>query len=150
MTGRTRAADELADTRYLLLTTFEEDGTPAATATWVVPDGPAALGVWAPADSAAVRRVRARPGVLVSRCDAYGRAVGGRLPARAAVCDPQDTARYRTELIHKYGLTALLTLARSRIRLGLDGTVGIRITLAAPDRLRFGRSWQPSPWYSPN
>lgn len=142
--------DQLADNRYLLLTTFEADGSTATATTWVVPDGPA-LGVWAPADSAVVQHVRHHPGVLVEPCDAHGRPLGGRRTARAVLCDPDTTACYRTSLLNKYGLTALLALARSRLRLGLAGTVGIRITLTEPDAaLPFGAVWRPSPWYSLN
>ncbi|BFV56599.1 PPOX class F420-dependent oxidoreductase [Kitasatospora sp. CMC57] len=145
-----RPSDQLAAKRYLLLTTFEPDGTAATATTWVVPDGPA-LGVWARTDSAAVRHVRSHPGVLVEPCDQHGRPLGGRQQARAALCDPDTTACYRTSLLNKYGLTAMLALFRSRLRLGLAGTVGIRITLTDPDAaLPFGAAWTPSPWYSLN
>ncbi|PBC71868.1 PPOX class probable F420-dependent enzyme [Streptomyces sp. TLI_235] len=138
--------DGLADARRLLLTTFGPDGATTTAATWVVPDG-SGLGVWAPADSPAVRQVRSRPRMLVAACDPYGRPVGRVLAARAAVCGPEHTARYRTSLIDKYGLAAVFALARSRLRVGLAGTVGIRITLAAPALLH---PWHPDPWYSPN
>ncbi|MFI5529375.1 PPOX class F420-dependent oxidoreductase [Kitasatospora sp. NPDC051853] len=139
--------DRLADTRYLLLTTFEADGSAAATPTWVVADG-TALGVWTRADSAEVRRIRRHPGVLVQPCDAHGRPLGTSRTARAALCDPEATACYRTSLLNKYGLTGLLALTRSRLRLGLAGTVGIRLTLTTP--LPFGEPFRPSPRYSLN
>ncbi|MEV6209746.1 PPOX class F420-dependent oxidoreductase [Kitasatospora sp. NPDC051914] len=141
--------DRLADARRLLLTTFGPDGTTATAATWVVPDGPA-LGIWAPVDSDAVRQVRRRSHVLVAVCDPYGRPAGLRLPARAVLCDPDRTARYRSSLIDKYGLTAVLALTRSRLRVGLAGTVGIRITLADPTPLPHSRPWLPQTWHSPN
>ncbi|WP_371501562.1 PPOX class F420-dependent oxidoreductase [Kitasatospora sp. NBC_00374] len=141
--------DRLADARHLLLTTFDPDGTATATATWVVQDGPA-LGVWAPADSDTVRRIRRHPGVLLTPCDAHGHPVAARIQARATLCDPDTTARYRTALINKYGLTAMLALARSRLRVGLEGTVGIRLTVTDPDRLGLGREWRPTGRYSLN
>lgn len=39
------------------------------------------------------------------------------------------TARYRNLIGSKYGLLGKVTLFGSRLRRGLDGTVGIRITL---------------------
>ncbi|MFB9368271.1 PPOX class F420-dependent oxidoreductase [Kitasatospora sp. NPDC001664] len=140
-------SDQLADTRYLLLTTFETDGSAAATPIWVVADG-SALGVWARTDSAEVRRIRRHPGVLVQPCDAHGRPLGTSHTARAAVCGPEATACYRTSLLNKYGFPGLLALARSRFRLGLSGTVGIRLTLTTP--LPFGEAFRPSLRYSLN
>ncbi|MDH6128320.1 PPOX class F420-dependent oxidoreductase [Kitasatospora sp. GP82] len=142
-----RLADQLAANRHLLLTTA--DGTPLTDATWVVPDG-AALGIWVPADGRAARQVLRRSRVFVVPCDGHGRPAGRRVPARAAVCDPDTTARYRTALINKYGFPALLRLARSRLRRGLDGTVGIRITLIDRERLLTAEAWHPSGWYSLN
>ncbi|MER5865208.1 PPOX class F420-dependent oxidoreductase [Kitasatospora sp. NPDC002040] len=145
-----RHSTQLADTRHLLITSFEDDGSSATATTWVVPDGPA-LGVWARTDSAVVRHVRSHPGVLVEPCDQHGRPLGGRRTARAVLCDPDTTACYRTSLLNKYGLTGMLALVRSRLRLGLAGTVGIRITLTDPDAaLPFGAAWTPPPWYSLN
>ncbi|MEV8324474.1 MULTISPECIES: PPOX class F420-dependent oxidoreductase [unclassified Kitasatospora] len=134
-------SDQLADNRYLLLTTFGEDGTRQDSQIWVVPDG-TALGVWTPAHSGEAERIRRHPRVLVGPCDAHGRPTGRPVPARARLCDPDDTARYRTSLINKYGLTALIVLARSRFRVGLAGTVGIRITLNELEQRLVGPEWQ--------
>ncbi|MER5665037.1 hypothetical protein [Streptomyces mirabilis] len=49
------------------------------------------------------------------------------LAAFAAVGSP--AARYRQLLACKYGILGRLTLFGSRLRRGLDGTVGIRVTL---------------------
>ncbi|MFD7579789.1 PPOX class F420-dependent oxidoreductase [Kitasatospora sp. NPDC059803] len=134
-------SDQLAENRYLLLTTFGEDGTRQDSQIWVVPDG-TALGVWTPAHSGEAERIRRHPRVLVGPCDAHGRPTGRPVPARARLCDPDDTARYRTSLINKYGLTALIVLARSRFRVGLAGTVGIRITLNELEQRLVGPEWQ--------
>ncbi|MGW4893245.1 PPOX class F420-dependent oxidoreductase [Kitasatospora sp. NPDC004240] len=141
--------DRLADSRYLLLTTFDEDGRRVESQIWVVADGPA-LGIWTPTHSGEAERIRRHPRVLIGPCDAHGRPTGRRLPARAAVCDEDDTARYRTSLINKYGLTALFALARSRIKVGLAGTVGIRITLSEIERRLIGPEWELPATYCPN
>ncbi|MFI8458999.1 PPOX class F420-dependent oxidoreductase [Kitasatospora sp. NPDC101447] len=141
--------DRLADSRHLLLTTFDEDGTPIESQLWVVPDG-TALGVWTPAHSGEAERIRRHPRVLVGPCDSHGRPTGRPVPARARLCDADATAGYRTSLINKYGLTALIVLARSRFRVGLDGTVGIRITPNEPERRLVGPEWQPPDSYCVN
>ncbi|ARF81014.1 PPOX class F420-dependent oxidoreductase [Kitasatospora aureofaciens] len=141
--------ERLADSKYLLLTTFGDDGSRQDSQLWVVPDG-TALGVWTPAHSGEAERIRRHPRVLIGPCDAHGRPTGRRLPARARLCDADATARYRTSLINKYGLTALIALARSRFRVGLDGTVGIRITLNELEQRLVGPEWLPPATYCAN
>ncbi|CAL9340143.1 PPOX class F420-dependent oxidoreductase [Streptomyces sp. enrichment culture] len=112
---------------YLLVTSYRRNGTPVATPVWVVRDGDA-LGVWTAADSWKVKRIRARADVLVGPCDLRGNPTGEQLPATAAVVDAATTARYRQLIARKYGLMGRLTLLGSRLRRGLGGTVGIRVT----------------------
>jgi PPOX class probable F420-dependent enzyme len=120
--------ERLGAGKYLLLTSFRKNGTPVATPVWVVRDGDA-LGVWSAADAWKVKRIRARADVLVGPCDARGNPTGDQMPATAEICDTATTARYRKLLARKYGILGRLTLLGSRLRRGLDGTVGIRVTL---------------------
>ncbi|MGA5895490.1 PPOX class F420-dependent oxidoreductase [Streptomyces venetus] len=124
-----RALDRLAAGKYLLITSYRRNGTPVATPVWVVRDGDA-LGVWTVAESWKVKRIRNRADVLVGPCDLRGNPTGEQLPATAEICDPDTTARYRRLIARKYGITGRLTLLGSRLRRGLDGTVGLRIVLA--------------------
>ncbi|MCX3292455.1 PPOX class F420-dependent oxidoreductase [Streptomyces sp. NEAU-H22] len=123
-----RTLDELGAGKYLLVTSYRKNGTPVATPVWVVRDGDA-LGVWTPADSWKVKRIRNRADVLVGPCDLRGNPTGAQVPATAEICDAATTGRYRQLIGRKYGLTGRLTLLGSRLRRGADGTVGIRITL---------------------
>ncbi|MFF6880682.1 MULTISPECIES: PPOX class F420-dependent oxidoreductase [unclassified Streptomyces] len=123
-----RTAAELGAGKYLLVTSYRRNGTPVATPVWVVRDAEA-LGVWTPADSWKVKRIRNRADVLVGPCDLRGNPTGDQVPATAEICDAATTARYRKLIARKYGLTGRLTLFGSRLRRGVDGTVGIRITL---------------------
>ncbi|MFE9029354.1 PPOX class F420-dependent oxidoreductase [Streptomyces iakyrus] len=123
-----RTLDELGAGKYLLVTSYRRNGTPVATPVWVVRDGEA-LGVWTAADSWKVKRIRNRADVLVGPCDPRGNPTGDQVPATAEVCDAATSARYRQLIGRKYGLTGRLTLLGSRLRRGVDGTVGIRITL---------------------
>ncbi|MET9581172.1 PPOX class F420-dependent oxidoreductase [Streptomyces sp. DT199] len=123
-----RTLDELGAGKYLLVTSYRKNGTPVATPVWVVRDGDA-LGVWTPTDSWKVKRIRNRSDVLVGPCDLRGNPTGDQVPATAEICDAATTARYRQLIGRKYGVTGRLTLLGSRLRRGVDGTVGIRITL---------------------
>ncbi|MEV4790302.1 PPOX class F420-dependent oxidoreductase [Streptomyces tuirus] len=123
-----RTLDELGAGKYLLVTSYRKNGTPVATPVWVVRDGDA-LGVWTAADSWKVKRIRNRADVLVGPCDLRGNPTGDQVPATAEICDAATTGRYRQLSGRKYGLTGRLTLLGSRLRRGVDGTVGIRITL---------------------
>ncbi|MEV8020208.1 PPOX class F420-dependent oxidoreductase [Streptomyces sp. NPDC086554] len=122
------AAQRLGAGKYLLVSSYRKNGTLVPSPVWVVQDG-TALGVWTVADSWKVKRIRNRADVLVGPCDLRGNPTGEQLPATAEICDPERTARYRTLLARKYGLIGRLTLLGSRLRRGLGGTVGIRITL---------------------
>ncbi|MEV5107753.1 PPOX class F420-dependent oxidoreductase [Streptomyces massasporeus] len=123
-----RTLDELGAGKYLLVTSYRKNGTPVATPVWVVRDGDA-LGVWTAADSWKVKRIRNRADVLVGPCDLRGNPTGDQVPATAEICDAATAGRYRQLIGRKYGLTGRLTLLGSRLRRGVDGTVGIRVTL---------------------
>ncbi|MGN5381608.1 PPOX class F420-dependent enzyme [Streptomyces sp. MUSC 14] len=120
--------DRLGSGTYLLVTSYRKDGTPVATPVWVVRDGDT-LGVWTAADSFKVKRIRRRADVLVGPCDVRGNPTGDIFPATAVLADGATTARYRDLIARKYGILGRLTLLGSRLRRGLDGTVGIRVTL---------------------
>ncbi|AZP22076.1 PPOX class F420-dependent oxidoreductase [Streptomyces aquilus] len=120
--------ERLAAGKYLLITSYRKNGTPVPTPVWVVRDGDA-LGVWTVADSWKVKRIRNRADVLVGPCDLRGNPTGDQVPATAEICDAGTSARYRTLIARKYGVTGRLSLLGSRLRRGVDGTVGLRITL---------------------
>ncbi|MFF5014602.1 PPOX class F420-dependent oxidoreductase [Streptomyces sp. NPDC001165] len=120
--------DRLGSGKYLLVTSYRKDGTPVATPVWVIRDGDA-LGAWTPADSWKVKRIRRRADVLVGPCDLRGNPTGDQVPATAEIADAATTARYRALIARKYGIVGRLTLLGSRLRRGLEGTVGIRVTL---------------------
>jgi uncharacterized protein len=120
--------ERLAAGKYLLITSYRKNGTGVATPVWVVRDGDG-LGVWTAADSWKVKRVRARGDVLVGPCDLRGRPTGDQIPATAEICDEATSARYRTLIARKYGIAGRLSLLGSRLRRGVNGTVGIRVTL---------------------
>ncbi|MEU6776955.1 PPOX class F420-dependent oxidoreductase [Streptomyces sp. NPDC046759] len=119
--------DRLGSGKYLLVTSYRKDGTPVPTPVWVVRDGDT-LGVWTAADSYKVKRIRRRADVLAGPCDLRGNPTGEQIPAIAEIADAATTARYRDLIARKYGILGRLTLLGSRLRRGLEGTVGIRVT----------------------
>jgi PPOX class probable F420-dependent enzyme len=120
--------DILGKAQYALVTTYRRDGRAVPTPLWVVRDGDA-VAVWTPTKSGKVKRIRRRGAVLVGPCDFRGNPQGDQVPGRAVILDAAGAARVRDLLIRKYGITARLSVWGSRIRRGLAGTVGIRITL---------------------
>jgi PPOX class probable F420-dependent enzyme len=122
MTDGQADLERLTSGSYVLITTFRRDGSEVPTPVWVVRDGEA-LGIWTVAASGKVKRIRNRADVL------RGNPSGGPVPGRAEILDGAQTRHYRSLLGRKYGLLGRLTLLGSRLRRGVDGTVGIRITL---------------------
>jgi PPOX class probable F420-dependent enzyme len=120
--------DILGQAQYALVTTYRRDGRAVPTPLWVVRDGDA-VSVWTPTTSGKVKRIRRRNAVLVGPCDFRGNLRGDQVPGTATILDAAGTARVRELLIGKYGISARLSVWGSRIRRGLAGTVGIRITL---------------------
>ncbi|MBV1852379.1 PPOX class F420-dependent oxidoreductase [Catellatospora tritici] len=118
---------------YLLLTTFRRDGRAVPTPVWAVRDG-AEIVVWTVSDSGKVKRLRRSSKVTISDCDVRGKVTGPTIAARARLMDAQATAEVRQLLVKKYGLLGRITLWGSRVRRGLDGTVGVRITDPATPR----------------
>ncbi|WP_336669752.1 PPOX class F420-dependent oxidoreductase [Tsukamurella sp. USMM236] len=115
---------DVADAKYVLLTTFRKDGTPVATPIWAVRDG-ADLVVWTVADSWKVKRLRRNPSVLVQACDARGKKTTG--PEVAGAGEVIDGGEAGSKIAKKYGVLGWLTVTGSKIRRGAGGTVGIRV-----------------------
>jgi PPOX class probable F420-dependent enzyme len=80
---------DLADERYVSLTTFKRDGTPVSTPVWVAGhDG--RLLVWTAADSWKVKRIRHDSRVRLAPCTASGKIRGEAIDAEAEIL--ADTA----------------------------------------------------------
>lgn len=122
---------DLADGKYLSLTTFRADGTPVATPVWLVRNGPH-LEVITDANSGKVKRLRANPNVLVAPCTARGVVTGPSQQATAQLLDPEASAAVATRIADKYGLLGRMMLwwgARRHTAEANGGRIGIAITL---------------------
>jgi uncharacterized protein len=118
----------LADAEYVALTSYRKDGTPVTTPVWVVADG-TALAVWTPRDTYKVKRIRRNPAVTVAPCTFRGALLGPAVSGRAEIMDADGLRRVTDALKRKYKLIGRLTLLGSRLRRGVNGTVGIRVEL---------------------
>jgi PPOX class probable F420-dependent enzyme len=85
-----RRLADLANTRYISLTTRRRDGTLASTPVWVVSDDGCRLLVWTHASTWKVRRIRRDPRVLVAKSNYRGRERGPRLEGMAQLVDNVD------------------------------------------------------------
>lgn len=66
----------LANEKYLSLITYKRDGSPVATAVWVV-DVDGELGVITEAEAGKVKRIRNNPRVTLTPCDVKGKVLPG-------------------------------------------------------------------------
>ena len=120
--------DEIGQARYALVTTYRRDGRAVATAVWVVRDGDA-LAFWTVAGSGKVKRIRRKGTVLIGPCDLGGNPTGDAVSGYATILDAAGTEHVRDLIRRKYGWVGHFTLFTSRLRRGLDGTVGVRVTV---------------------
>jgi PPOX class probable F420-dependent enzyme len=70
------SVSQLANERYISLTTYKRDGTSVATPVWVVSDDGQRLLVWTGADTWKAKRLRRDGRVLVAASDARGNVKG--------------------------------------------------------------------------
>jgi PPOX class probable F420-dependent enzyme len=91
----------LADERYIAITTFRRDGSPASTPVWVVSDDHRRLLIATGADTWKVRRIKANPHVRVAGCNARGKVHGQAVDGVAHLVDEELLVRRLQD--EKYG-----------------------------------------------
>ncbi|GAA4642700.1 PPOX class F420-dependent oxidoreductase [Gordonia humi] len=116
---------EIAEAKYVMLTTYRKTGEAVASPLWAVRDG-ADLVMWTVADSWKVKRLRRDNRVLVQKCDARGSKTLGDQAAGIGIVN-DDGARAADLIVKKYGVLGRLTVLGSRLRRGAAGTVEIRV-----------------------
>ena len=105
----------LARERYISITTFRRDGSPASTPVWVVSDDPHRLLVATGAKTWKVRRIKRDPHVRVAGCSARGKVHGEAVEGAARLVDEEPLVR-RLQY-EKYGFQKRLLEAASRLYL---------------------------------
>jgi len=104
---------DLADERYVSLTTFRKDGTPVATPVWVAGDDEGRLLIVTGADTWKVKRIRRDQRVRVAPCTGFGKIRGEAIDARAEIVD--DTQLVEELEDRKYGWQKRLAQAITSI-----------------------------------
>ncbi|MFV2087582.1 PPOX class F420-dependent oxidoreductase [Micromonospora sp. LOL_021] len=120
------AADEIASSRYVSLTTYRKDGTPVATPVWHVPHG-TELWIVTEAGSGKVKRIRNNPRIRVQPCSFRG-AVAPDAPSMtgtARVLDDDGTALARKLLARRYVMARAGNWLARLLRLRRPPIVGI-------------------------
>ena len=123
--------ENLAESKYLSLTTFRKDGTPVATPVWLVREGDH-LFVMTEAGSGKVKRIESNPVVELAPCDMRGSIKGDRFFGNAAVQDAVGTAATVKKIRKRYGLMFKLIGVLDKFpgrtagaRIGIEITVGV-------------------------
>jgi uncharacterized protein len=93
--------DQLADEKYLSLTTYRRDGSPVSTPVWFVVDRGRIL-VWTSAASWKAKRLRRDPRVRIAACDFRGNVHGSAWHGTARFLPADDGPRVQRLLRKKY------------------------------------------------
>jgi uncharacterized protein len=117
---------DIADGKYVSLTTFKKDGTPVATPLWGARDGEQLL-LWTTTESWKVKRIRRNADVTIAPCSARGKIEGDAIAGTAEILDDAGTEKARAAIASKYGIMGWLTVKGSSLRRGKSGTVGISV-----------------------
>jgi PPOX class probable F420-dependent enzyme len=122
--------EDVARSKYLLLTTFTKDGRPKPTAVWGAPDGDKLLiitddGSWK------TKRIRNTPRVTLQKSGALGKSKGAPVQAVARILPKEDTRKVYDAVVRRYWWHAWWFIPHSLIRGGIDKVhVGLEITSA--------------------
>ncbi|MDQ2636149.1 MAG: PPOX class F420-dependent oxidoreductase [Actinomycetota bacterium] len=119
--------DDVAKSKYILLTTFTKDGKPKPTAIWGAPDGDKLLmitddGSWK------TKRIRNTPRVTIQRSGALGKPKGEPVEAVARVLPKSETRRVYRAVTRRYWWHAWWFIPHSVVRGGIDNLhIGIEV-----------------------
>lgn len=117
---------DIAEARYILLTTFTKDGRPKPTPIWAAPDGERLLVITADS-SWKVKRIRNTPRVTIAACDMRGRPKSEAVQATAAVLDRSHTAAVYDAISKRYGLIGWAFTVFSKLRGGMNNNIGLEL-----------------------
>ena len=120
---------EVANSDYILLTTFTKDGRPKPTAIWAAPDGDRLLAI-TQEKSWKVKRIRNTPRVRVAACDVRGNAKSDAVEAIATVLDKSNNGGVYDAIGERYGLLGKTFNLFSKLRGGMKNNVGLELKAA--------------------
>jgi PPOX class probable F420-dependent enzyme len=120
---------DVAESEYILLTTFTKDGRPKPTAIWAARDGDR-LVVITQENSWKVKRIRNTPRVTIGACDRRGNSAGEAVEATAAILDKSANGATYDAIGKRYGLLGKTFGLFSKMRGGLKNNVTIELKAA--------------------
>jgi PPOX class probable F420-dependent enzyme len=119
--------DEVAESRYILLTTFTKDGEPKPTPIWAARDGDRLL-VITEEDAWKVKRIRNTPRVTVAACDVRGNPSSDPVEATATILDKSQTGVVYDAIGKRYGIIGkVFNLFSKYLRRGMRKNVGLAL-----------------------
>lgn len=117
---------DVANSEYILLTTFTKDGKPKPTAIWAAPDGHR-LVVITQEKSWKVKRIRNTPCVTIAPCDRSGNPKGEAVEASAAILHKTANGATFDAIGKRYGPIGKTFSFVSKLRGGMNNNVTIEL-----------------------
>jgi PPOX class probable F420-dependent enzyme len=117
---------EVANSEYILLTTYTKDGRPKSTAIWAAPDGDRLLAI-TQETSWKVKRIRNTARVTIATCDRSGNPKGEAVDATAAILDKSANGATYDAIGKRYGLLGKAFNFYSKLRGGMKNNVSIEL-----------------------
>ncbi len=123
---------DLANSQYILLTTFTKDGRPKPTPIWTAPDRERGdrLLVITEGKSWKVKRIRNTPRVTLATCTMRGRPTSEAVEGTAAILDDSHTAAVYDAIGKRYGIVGKVFNFFSKLRGGMANNVGLELRVA--------------------
>ena len=122
--------EDVAQSKFILLTTFTKDGRPKSTPIWAAPDGDRLL-VITEEDSWKVKRIRSTARVTLAVCDAKGTPKSEAIDATATILDRSQTGLVYDAIGERYGLMGkVFNLFSKYFRGGMKKNVGLELRAA--------------------
>ncbi|GAC1409561.1 MAG: PPOX class F420-dependent oxidoreductase [Mycobacterium sp.] len=117
---------EVAESEYILLTTFTKDGRPKPTAIWAAPHGDRLVAI-TQEKSWKVKRIRNTQRVTIARCDRGGNPKGDAVEAIATILEKSANGATYDAIGKRYGLLGKTFNVFSKLRGGMKYNVTIEI-----------------------
>jgi PPOX class probable F420-dependent enzyme len=124
--------NDVYDEKYLILTTFTEDGRPKPTTVWGVPEGDKLLiitddGSWK------TKRINNTPRVTIQKAGIFGKVKGEPVEAVARNLPKSETRRVFDKIVKRYWHHAAYFIPQAILRGGIDKVhSAIEVTAPAP------------------
>ena len=119
--------DDVARSKYILLTTFTKDGRPKPTPIWGVPEDDKLL-VITDDGSWKTKRINNTPRVTIQKSTALGKPKGDPVEAAARVLPKGETRRVFDKVTRRYWWHAWWWIPQALIRGGIDKVhIGLEI-----------------------